>query len=56
MNAGLTSDELRLILELKKRANDDQVKAIRGVFEGEWKERMILRDNKPRLDLSKVVR
>lgn len=41
MNQGLTSDELKLLLELKTRANDEQVRTIRGIFEGEWKERQL---------------
>jgi len=56
LNAGLTSDEMRLLLDLKKKANDDQVKAIRGIFEGEWKERQVISQLKPRLDLSQVTK
>lgn len=41
MNAGLTSVEIRTILDFKVKANDEQVKIIRGIFEGEWKERQL---------------
>lgn len=41
MNLGLTSDEMRVFLELKNKANDEQVRALRGILEGEWKERQL---------------
>lgn len=41
MIQGLSSDEIKVILDFLIVANDEQVKALRGVFEGEVKKRAL---------------
>lgn len=40
-NEGLSSEQIRTILDYTTMANDEQVKALRGVLEGEVKKRAL---------------
>lgn len=45
MNQGLTDQEIKLVMEFFTKANDEQMKYLRGVAEGRWKERQLRASN-----------